>query len=82
MPDIWLLPNQVWEISADKLTQSPTYQMSIDEMKTEYGEKSKGLSLRFPRFIRARDDKSLNKITEFRNKNELTELNLKNNEAF
>ena len=56
--------------------------MSIDEMKTEYGEKSKGLSLRFPRFIRARDDKSLNKITEFRNKNELTELNLKNNEAF
>lgn len=24
-PDVWLLPNHTWEISADSLTRSPTY---------------------------------------------------------
>ena len=46
-PDVWLLPNHVWEIGADSITKSPSYMLAG------------GLSLRFPRFIRTRPDKSL-----------------------
>ena len=66
-PDAWLLPNSVWEIGADSISKSPTYFLAKDQMKQNYGEFSNGLSLRFPRFIRTREDKSLsgfNKLTE------------------
>ena len=60
-PDVWLLPNFTWEIAADQLTRSPTYQLSIDSMKEEFGQRAQGLSLRFPRFVRRRDDKNIPK---------------------
>ena len=57
-PDVWLLPNMVWEVSADSLTKSPTYKLAQGQVEAKFGQ-SQGLSLRFPRFIRRRDDKEL-----------------------
>ena len=47
-PDVWLLPNHVWEIGADSISKSPSYMLARHYM---FGQ---GLSLRFPRFIRTR----------------------------
>ncbi|CAI2384407.1 unnamed protein product [Moneuplotes crassus] len=48
-PDVWVNPSQVWEISADSFSNSKNYTL---------GE---GIyaSLRFPRFVRQRDDKGI-----------------------
>ncbi|EOB11459.1 DNA ligase [Nosema bombycis CQ1] len=49
-PDVWVKPELVWEIKAAGVSLSPIYSCYIKE-----GDK--GLSLRFPRFIRSRKDK-------------------------
>ncbi|KAJ3447187.1 DNA ligase [Anaeramoeba flamelloides] len=51
-PDIWLEPSVVWEVSAADLSLSPNYYAA-------YGlaHPKQGISLRFPRFKRVRDDK-------------------------
>jgi DNA ligase-1 len=49
-PDVWVKPELVWEIKAAGVSLSPIYSCYIQE-----GDK--GLSLRFPRFIRSRKDK-------------------------
>jgi len=49
IPDVWVKPEIIVEIRADSISSSSLYQT--------------GLSLRFPRFIRFREDKNLNSAT-------------------
>ncbi|KAK9474025.1 uncharacterized protein V1510DRAFT_413399 [Dipodascopsis tothii] len=51
-PDVWFEPVMVWEVLSADLSLSPVYRAAINELG-----KDKGVSLRFPRFIRVRDDK-------------------------
>lgn len=50
-PDIWVKPGLVVEILADEITRSPRHTAGM-------GTDRRGYSLRFPRLVRFRDDKS------------------------
>nr|POE56105.1 dna ligase 1 [Quercus suber] len=54
-PDVWFEPRFVWEVKTADLTLSPRYRAAASELGTDGVHK--GVSLRFPRFIRVRDDK-------------------------
>lgn len=53
LPDVWFTPNEVWEIRGADITLSPVYTAAKGLVSDE-----RGLSLRFPRFIKRRTDKS------------------------
>lgn len=53
-PDVWLRPVAVWEVLAAEISPSPTYPAA----RGAGGGPKKGLALRFPRFVRVRDDKA------------------------
>ncbi|KAH6890386.1 ATP-dependent DNA ligase [Thelonectria olida] len=63
-PDVWFEPRYVWEVKTADLTLSPRYKAGAKEGVDPSG--SKGISLRFPRFIRVRDDKKPDAATSSR----------------
>ncbi|RDW90596.1 DNA ligase (ATP) CDC9 [Aspergillus mulundensis] len=66
-PDVWLEPRHVWEVKTADLTLSPRYKAAADEfVGTAGGAGGKGVSLRFPRFIKVRDDKKPDQATTTR----------------
>ena len=59
-PDVWFEPRFVWEVKAADLTLSPRYKAgaaSLGEGTGGGGPGGRGISLRFPRFVKVRDDK-------------------------
>jgi len=53
-PDVWFEPQEVWEMAFADITLSPTYTAAIGLVSEE-----RGLSLRFPRFLKVREEKSI-----------------------
>lgn len=69
-PDVWLKPQVVWEVLTADLSLSPIYTAAQGLVSASYSiillhilicfdlqADERGISLRFPRFVRARDDK-------------------------
>lgn len=65
-PDVWFRPHEVWEIAFADITLSPTYTAGLDAVGG-----GRGLSTRFPRFLKIREDKG---IEEASNEDFLAEL--------
>ena len=57
-PDVWFQPQEVWEMAFADITLSPTYLAAIGLVSED-----RGLSMRFPRFLKVREDKSLDEAS-------------------
>ena len=57
-PDVWLDATETWEVRAADLSISPAHTGAMDRVKA-----GKGIALRFPRFLRVRDDKAPQQCT-------------------
>ncbi|RYP07756.1 hypothetical protein DL765_009021 [Monosporascus sp. GIB2] len=53
-PDVWFEPREIWEVAFADITLSPTYTAALGLASAD-----RGLSLRFPRFLRRREDKGI-----------------------
>jgi len=57
-PTVWFEPSEVWEIRGADITLSPVYPAAATLLGSE-----RGLSIRFPRFMRVREDKTWEQAT-------------------
>ena len=57
-PDVWFEPQEVWEMAFADITKSPTYLAAIGLV-----DENRGLSMRFPRFLKVREDKSIDEAS-------------------
>jgi DNA ligase-1 len=57
-PDIWLQSEKVWEVKAADISISPVHTAGFGLV-----DNSKGISIRFPRLLRTRDDKAAENAT-------------------
>ncbi|KAK7472666.1 hypothetical protein VKT23_000779 [Stygiomarasmius scandens] len=58
-PDVYFKPQEVWEIRGAEVTLSPVSVAALGLVS-----KSKGLSLRFPRFIKIREEKTIEQASD------------------
>ena len=57
-PDVWFEPQEVWEMAFADITLSPTYLAAIGLVSED-----RGLSMRFPRFLKVREDKGIDEAS-------------------
>ena len=57
-PEVWFEPQEVWEMAFADITLSPTYTAAIGLVSEE-----RGLSMRFPRFLKVREDKGVDEAS-------------------
>ncbi len=74
-PDVWFEPKVVWEVLTADLSLSPVYTAAqglvgaicetrfISDSLSKHKIEERGVSLRFPRFLRVRDDKTADDAT-------------------
>ncbi|KIK67182.1 hypothetical protein GYMLUDRAFT_257110 [Collybiopsis luxurians FD-317 M1] len=58
-PDIFFKPKEVWEVRMANITLSP-----VSTAARDFTSSARGLSLRFPRFVRTREDKAIDQASD------------------
>jgi len=66
---VWFVAREVWEIRFADVTLSPVYTAAMGLVNDE-----KGLSMRFPRFIKVREDKGIDEASTGRELARMWEL--------